>query len=472
LKKLIYQGFSFNASDTHIEITEMNTPSSVEYYFLSNDGISIKNFKGSNKDDMVYIGVGNPDWLHVLAGFIDKKINLKKLIAFDINPWQIVHLRNLINIIKSSQNRKEFVENLFCISLNEKANELLDKTSSNSAYHVPGCGRGTGLIKQERMIWANSSFDKKLFWQKHKLKTTFTETGLKIYTNTIGGFKEYFATVFCVDSNCYQGYPFGLRFGHGYLANEKIFQQVKKVISSLELYLILADVTDFINLIYAHRYERLGLWVSNLFVPFFMEKEYSLKKAESFILNHTGKKKSLPELDLFIVTDKREYTPLSRIKGRSLLQRFKFSPHTKTFSVLNKLMLPGYSLEIVNVKCWIEEDNGESKLPNTDYIMPDEYLGKDAPWATNIIFHILLGHDLPLETFKPIFNKAQKYSKRIIVVEHNPGSIDFILRSDRLKNVVNGRLLPTPDEIIYVPGVLSQKRNVILKYDMNHFRET
>ena len=143
------------------------------------------------------------------------------------------------------------------------------------------------------------------------------------------------------------------------------------------------------------------------------------------------------------------------------------SAHYKSFVAVRRWLLEGPAIEIVNMPSWIAQDQGRSKLPDTRYVLLEDFLREQlVPHCQTAFLHILLGHGATERELQAAFDKAGRVARRILVLEHNSRSLDFIKCRGLapLDRIV--RLLGVPTRRVPVPGSFSWTRNWLLIYDL------
>lgn len=391
------------------------------YYFLSNDLFSLKASdyllnKYSKNMDVLFVGIANPHFFHVLS-LVSNSIRVKKIIAIDNNKSQINHFIKIKNIILESENRTQYIENLFKIKLNNQAKIKLDKVKFKNKY-VHGA-TNDNFIELEKFIWNNSKFSKKLFSSEYNLEAKKTSKGLLIKSKTIGGFTEYFATIISCNPNEYNKIPFSASYGTGFLYSEETFKHIKDILSKVNIEVVNKDVSSiYEKIILNNRYFFQFWWTSNLQNPYFKNKKIS-KMFNDFNIFGSNKEPNFPEINMILLEDKRFNTNNKIEISDSYFRKRSISNHTKSFLKINKYLKGSKNIEIVNMKSWIDEDKGISKLPKTKYILDSEFLkNSNNKKFTTIFIHILLGHNSSIENFVKVVNKSLKCSKNVIILEH------------------------------------------------------
>lgn len=429
------------------------------FYYLSNDVFDLKDIKKRKVGNI--IGVANFDFLHVLYSAMINQCDPDRIIAFDINEKQLIHFHKVLELIKSSAGRIDFLERFFCIELNDKSRNMLEKLRIRNACNLNRIG--TGFINFECDIWNNIKFNKDAFKSSYGLDTEMTKRGIIIKSNVLGGFGKYLATI--VADNIYdeQVNVMSLRFGRSFLESEESFTYFKKFITSKEMIFCISDASEeLLSIILSFRYTSIILWTSNIFIEYFAQKEPELKNVAKKLSEYAMNVNILPQLDIQFIYDKR--TPSLISAKYSMFRKFELSPHYYSFNAVNKEMLTGRSLEIVNVENWVKQDSGKSKLPDCEYIMLADFINSTATTKyRNIFFHILIGHGSSEDDFVRAFQKAREVASQVLVLEHNCRSVDFLINKVR-EMIINLEKFPGFVKKVKVRGKISLHRNTLFLY--------
>ncbi|MGV1100378.1 hypothetical protein ACUUL3_13345 [Thiovibrio sp. JS02] len=465
MEQLSFAGYSTSGVDCFIRTKPLRFPvGPPAYYFLSNDEFDLRAISRT-RDAVSVVGVANPDFFQVLSGAASRGLRTSRLVAFDVNPWQLEHFQRLLQLICNAANRQEFLRRLFCIELSGKAIEILQSFHAKKD-RISGGRKGAGFAEVERRFWEQVAFDPVAFQEQYRLPAEKLANGLLITSSTIGDFDRYIATVFTTDREAYDHWPFSIRFGRGFLADEESFAALRQMLRQTPCHIVQADAAEHLDsLLLAMRYEPILLWVSNVFTEYFVEKHPPLRDVAGRITGYGAGYARLPQMDIETVADLR-CPSLLTVKRRGRLGRWRMSSHYKAFKVLRRFLQGESALEVVNVPAWIRQDGGTSKLPSCEYALLDEFVKEDAEEKRYgaIILHILIGNHADRTIFLKAFSKASRLASRVLVLEHNAHSLDFALKpvpdaSDILK------ALPRPAEIIAIPGTWSRRRNMLYRYE-------
>lgn len=437
------------------------------YYYLSNDAIDLGPLRRA-AGDRTLIGVASPDVLHVLGGIAAGGVTLRGCVLFDNNPAQLAYLKRLFRLVIEASDRLDFLERLLCIRLGTQAKRLLASFRPSRPWQVPGAVAGAGHGELERAIWQDADFDGPAFTASTGLPAEATSNGLLLGSDVVGGMSHYLLTLVCVDTSEYPHTPFSVRYGYGFLSSDAAFARLQRLLASVDPTLVKADAAqDLVPTLLVHRYEPVLLWVSNIFTPYFIQRCPALGDTAAEIVELGTRVRQLPQMDITIVADGRVKGPLAVIKPRGWLGRLRMTAHYKTFAEVRRWMLNGPALEVVNVRSWIMQDKGRSKLPNTHYILLDDFIrDESSPKCDTVLLHVLLGHGASGQELLSAFTKARTVALRVLVLEHNSQSLDFIQRRDLMPLDDIAGLLGQPTCRVPVPGTFSRVRNWLLVYDL------
>lgn len=447
-------------------IKEIDNASGNNFYFLSNDIYKNKLRPKKDNKPVVFVGIANPHFFHFLKESAEYS-KIKRIIAVDNNLTQLRYFSCICRLICLSNNRIEYLQALFKTKFNARAIEVLSKFNSHPDSYIHGGLDSDKFYGVEKEIWANSKFDKELFLKTYGLEVTLGEAGLLIESSTIGDIDTYFATIICGSKVDYGHWPFTAAFGSGFLYDEISFQRVRKILLTVPVYQILSDISDiYENILISNRYFTTVFYSSNLLCDYFIDKHPALEKIINISRDlGTRREPNFPEIDLIILQDERtaiellpEITPEKNHKRR-------LSVHTNSFSAVASVLSGNRNIEVVNMPLWIELDNGESKLPNTEYILVEEFekLCCEEKF-TSIFFHVLVGHGMREENFWRLAEKALKMTDNLIILEHNKKSSDFKklnigLSVEKLRN-----FLGMESFLSFCPGERTKDRNILVVY--------
>jgi len=466
MKKLSFYGIPFlnESMESHYDIIPCTESSDEGYYFVSNDVLKFKKPFFQWTQDSTILGIANTHFIHFIAEAIRFNVNIKRIIATDVNISQLRHFLVICNYIINSNDRIDFLELLFKVRFNKLARELLHNFSYSKKGYVHGGIRKDNHIQVERKIWENLSFFQNEFESSYSLKVESHALGLKITTTTIGDFDNYFATILCGSKEDYPFWPFTIAYGSGFLSDENSFNKVRDVLKKTPLYLIKDDISHiYKDILYSNKYTHVLFWSSNLLCDYFVQKHRPLKKIYELSCQlGTQREPFYPEIDLTLFQDARSRKRLPLRISNHFLRKRPLSVHTESFFRVSHYITGSKNLEIVNVGRWIEQDAGESKLPNTEIMHLNDFLLLSDDYRYSSIFlHILVGHGATMSTFSNTFKKAFRMTNNLLVLEHNSESKDFRKNGIGLsiKQIRNAVGIET--HLVFCPGKGSNNRNIL-----------
>lgn len=468
MQRLKYKGINIVSNSREgYKITPIsNTNKPQGFYFLSNDIIRFRLRKRSNASSIVFVGIANPHFFHALSECLVNKIPVKKIIAVDNNSRQLVHFDMLRKYILNSNNRIEYIQNLFKIKFNSRAIALLEKLALKSKQVTGGIEKDN-FFPMEKELWANSIFFDTLFYNTYGIRAKKENIGLKIKSNTIGDINTYYATILTGSKNDYPYWPFTAAYGTGFLKDDDSFDKLKSVLATVPMYQINEDISlIYEELLLSNRYKPIIFWSSNVFCDYFVDKNVNIKNIISKSKRYgTQLDPILPEIDLFIIQDERTKINLPKNIDNVRHHKRRWGVHTKNFNRVLKYIRGTRNLEIVNVERWIQEDSGISKLPNTDYMTLDDFiLMPNRGCFDSIFLHIIVGNGTPLNRFEIVLRKIVTLTKNIIILEHNKDSIDFKNSANSISLNYFRDLLGKESFIEFCPGEKCKNRNILLIY--------
>ncbi len=467
MRHLKFSGISIRQDESFFTIQESSVPSRGGYYFLSNDVIKDRSFHLTRTDEVAFVGIANPHWFHALALTTGRReVRPRRLVAFDSNPEQLRHFDRIRRLILESEDRIAYLERLFFIRFTDEARELLANFRHPSRRYVHGGLPKDTLLNLELRLWRDCEHDAGRFRVEYGLEARATEKGLLIQSETIGEIDDYYATIVCGSFADYDHWPFTAACGSGFLADEAAYQALRSVLRETPSYQILGDAAEIIEpIMLALRYQPLWLWVSNLFCDYFVDKHPTLAQARDRIRALGAQTKSLPELDIWLHQDRRTSVWFDLKVNDWGVHRRPWSIHTESFHRVARCLEGTTCLEVVNVERWVEEDQGQSKLPNTEYCLLERFAEPDYDQRhSSILLHILIGHGMAKDDFHSLVERARRLTDNLIILEHNAASRDFSgtengLRLDDLIAVHGG-----PSSVDYAPGKRCADRNLLVRY--------
>lgn len=467
MRHLEFPGIPIHQDESFFTIRECPVPSSGSYYFLSNDVIRDQSFHLTRTDGVAFVGVANPHWFHALAvTAVRRGIAPARLVAFDSNPEQLRHFNRIRLLILESSDRLTYLERLFFVRFGAEARGLLANFRHKSRRTVHGGLPKDSLLEFERRLWSGCEHDSEGFRTEYGLEARATDRGLLIQSETIGDINVYYATIACGSRADYDHWPFTASFGSGFLASEEAFLALRRILQETPTYAILGDAAELVeSLILAQRYQPIWLWMSNLLCDHFVEKHPPLGRLRGRIQELGTQSKTLPELDLWLHQDRRMSVWMNWKVNDWGVHHRPWSIHTESFHRIARCLEGTSCLEVVNVERWVEEDHGQSKLPNTEYCLLERFAAQDYQQRhSSILLHILVGHGMARDDFYTLIEAARRLTDNLVILEHNAKSRDFAgmglgLHLEELIEVHG-----PPSSVDYAPGVRSRDRNWIACY--------
>ena len=236
---------------------------------------------------------------------------------------------------------------------------------------------------------------------------------------------------------------------------------------------LLADLAcDLVPLLRTLRYSPAVIWSSNLLNDHFSNLVPGLRRVPEDLLGLVR----LPEPagighEIYVLQDQRDTWRLpAALQGGRPWTGSRRSSHVWAFREVAARLLGTRNLELVTEERWITEDEGVSKLPCTDYLLVDgNAVLPNGPFDT-VFLHILLGHGLSFARFEEIARWARQSAHRVLVLEHDARSPDFMLQGvgqtpDKVRAV-----LGEEQELVVIRGSRPWRRNFLMVYDLSPAR--
>ncbi|GAG88953.1 unnamed protein product, partial [marine sediment metagenome] len=259
-------------------------------YILSNDEVHEIN---PGFSPVAIIGICNPHLLHVISSIADQGIDIKRLVAFDINIEQIRHFLHIIRLIRKSCDRIDFIEELLFVKFGQRAKELLQRYCAPGGVVIKGWAPDSDPQTKnlEFELWDNTEFDSVKFTEFYGVKAWKTGRGLYLTDiKTVGEHNKGCVTVFSGDSVLYPEGPFMLSFGYGYLKSEDSFMRLREFLKSANFWHMLSircgSMFDVLGYSLKElKYYNIVTWTSNVFAPYFVSKLADIRAAYSLIID-------------------------------------------------------------------------------------------------------------------------------------------------------------------------------------------
>lgn len=467
MKHLNFTGIPVSHGESFYTVRRSRRRAGSDYYFLSNDALTYGVESVSHMQNGVFIGIGNPHFFHVLSVVLQRGIALRRIIAVDANYTQLCHFDIIRRMICASSNRIEFLQRLFCVRFNARAIDLLERFCPFPRYYVHGAYKQSEFYDIESQLWAHSVFDSTAFSEKYRLEAERCGAGLKISSRTVGDINTYYATFICGDRESYDSWPFTIGFGSGFLYDEDAFSQLKSALEGVPVYQICGDIVElFEPLSRSHRYNPLYVWSSNLFCDYFMNKFEPLRAlCHRITMLGAQCEPQFPELDIVLIQDEREKLSAPQQIDTCVRHERPWSIHTNSFHKIIPYMNGKRCIEVVNMRNWIENDGGQSKLANCEYMYIDDFINLSEQERFDTIFiHILAGHGMRRDDCAAVLRKAQRICSTLLVLEHNRASSDFCEQGIGLTRDEIRDILGMESAYEYCPGETCEDRNLLMVY--------
>ena len=245
------------------------------FYFSSNDKINFR-YGPKNSDCCAVVGISNHHLLHVISLTEQYGNTIERIIGLDINIAQAYHFLTLLQIVKKSKSRIDYIEKLFCIKTNNFSKSILGKVKISKRYIVEGAEKSADQFMLEKKFWDNVTFDNELFKKKYHLSAKKVEGGIKVKSETVGDINNYVVNLFCGSKSDYGLWPFPIGYASGYLRNEKTFDGLKSILNKVPIYIFNTSIEqDLDSIIRANRYKEIILYLSNVFCEYFLKNQIS-----------------------------------------------------------------------------------------------------------------------------------------------------------------------------------------------------
>ena len=465
MERLTFSGLKFNIEeDKFCNLTPLDDSKLMNgFYFSSNDKINFR-YGPKGSDCCVVVGISNHHFLHVISLTEQYGNTIKRIIGLDINIAQVYHFLTLLQIIKRSKNRIDYIENLLCIETNNFSKSILEKVKISKKFIVEGAEKNANQFILEKKFWDNVSFDNELFKKKYHLSAKKVEGGIKVKSETVGDINNYVVNLFCGSKSDYGLWPFPIGYGSGYLRSEKTFEGLKSILNNVPIYIFHTSIEQDLDLIMrANRYKEIILYLSNVFCEYFLKKSDKLPISLKELIHIITKSKANPNpLKIFAIQDQRTKKSDITPKRKWLQNPFKKEEHYIAFQQIENLIEGNNNLEIVNVDNWLKHNNKSSKLINTKIKHVNDFLKLDFCKYDTIFLHSLLSHKLDQESFKKLVDKSLKSSKRVLILENNICD-KYFKKLNQGVSMENFRhlLKNSSFEINYMGGAVSKFRNII-----------
>lgn len=418
--------------------------------------------------DNVVSVVGGLSILHLLSNFAPGQLH--SITWFDINCHALDQARLTLELLQVSQSREEYITNIFGRSLQEflLSNSLRELTVDNQERYMELAWNETlvheilrKLTPLSRRIYKENIVPKV---QQVVRGPIFNDTSQDVLFPTLGASARY-SRKFGIHSMPNVG---SYDYGFGYLQSNTKFKALRLVLAKASHLFVQGSVFDT-----PHQFVRNSttpfLYTSNVLRFWWMrQKSFRsnlLPTPEYKILNvwHAFEGSS-NHLYWGSVTYGKSYSPLL-----SVITPFPRTgrPHQNLFYVLFPLLYTtdSYMTIVEIIKADILPD-GMYEFPRIA-LSPSKYMHQTCQAHTTIL-HILVGEKaIAKEELLGLYLKARNSSFRVIVIEFNSESADFIAEPSGTlfspSELMN--LLPDkPNTVRFAKGFKDEKRNMVLDY--------
>jgi predicted SAM-dependent methyltransferase len=386
----------------------------------------LNNFKKINKNKII-----NRNFASVIGSFyflnLIPYLKPKRLFLFDINEYQVRFAKLFVEMIKVSENFENFIENFFCRRYNKNIEIFLQSKFDKQIYNK---------------IYELSS-DKEIFEQSiHKIanaKYTIIEGEIPSLITPNNSMCQH---ITILNKELFKPGPeINVIYTREGLADH--FDEIKKVLLNAKIKTVALESSDVYDVIK----ENGIIYVSNIGEEDWLYDKYMNQNIEEIELS--AKKCNLTRsfVEQWINCYKGFHSFVDKITenfwiidsagnifNSQQLLKYKSDAHPWLWQKI-KPLIQGKSIELIHM------DDGEwgfKEYLNTRNI--DKYIENDAhKYYDIIIFHILLGNGIDIQTFIEALKIASTNCKRIIILEHDRDSINF--GSYSRKNIMDIRNL-------------------------------
>jgi len=441
--KFVFFGFRF------IKF-KINTESRIDYSTIYPCSDDVYEIEEDFKNSRLFLGIGNLASLDIIS-------NTESDILFfvDINKAQLKYLEFIINLIKESTDRAEFLSQLFGKERAEVSRviERVDKSKKDISFIENEFWKCS-----DRKQYINNMHKEFLDYQIIKQDGTYRGLVHKeIGTNVFGKLKVVTTFILNDKNQINELNPFSvfpIYKDKGFISSEDRYKHLRNILVNKPFILINEPLSaDLISAISNEfRYHEILLWLSNILNPYFLSKNtYRLINKILFL-----KFFSLKYCKINILEDRRRHF-------FKTMHKKKITPHWDAFRKVSKY-LKGECLEVVNVKDWLEED---TELFNTKRVYYTDFLSSRKNYES-VFIHILIGNGMDVEIYRKIVKEAFKRSERVILLEHNSESKDFRKEKIGLTPLELIKMFGKPAVLEYSSGIKSKKRNIVMLYINNY----
>lgn len=327
----------------------------------------------------------------------------KNIIFYDINEYSINYLVFILELIKISNSNKDFISRMFCRNVDEfeKAiNQKLDYKNQQLYLDLPV----DEIVQRDTYIQLSDSsknvYNEYIFPRlENEIKNVCNCRKLLPCWKIDERVPVEPGSSCSVDKDgCYVPNINTFFYGYGWLTDEESFNETKKVLQNAKNQAIVLDVFNLNPDQWITPGRSHVIHVSNI-NDFFPEKWNTWCNTTSAFTVQKG-------ADCVAITSHRG------------IYQICVSPHCRAYEAISPFIY-GNVVEITHRENW----GFYEFKPET--IVAHNYLERKVH-ADTIILHILLGNKINDEDFYSIVKKAAKESNRLIVMEHDEKSLDWI----------------------------------------------
>lgn len=372
----------------------------------------------------------------------------KNIIFYDINPFAVEYLTFILELISISRNHRDFISRIFCRDL--KIFEDTFKTMLNYKNQQIYLDLPVDEILQKDTCNRLSQSSQKIFKEYIYLRLENVVNQVcncrrllpcwKIDKDVPVGAGEAYG----VDQDgCYIPNTNTFFYGYGWLANEQSFKETKRILHKANIQSCVVDLFTLTSEQWLTPGRSHVIHVSNI-NDFFKEKWDLWCRITAINASQRGS-------DCFAITS-----------HKGIYQLF-CSPHCRAYEAIAPY-IQGNVVEITHIKNWGFHEFNPQTIVVYDYI-------KNEVQADTIILHILLGNKIKEDDFYYVVKKAVIESKRLVIMEHDETSKDWIddkivypKRSDtkiHIEEIITSLNKKIKHEI-NVSGIKDNKRSYIL----------
>jgi len=390
----------------------------------------------------LFLGIGNLTSLDIVSN-----LNPEILFFVDVNASQLKYIELIIKLILKCKNRAEFLSFLFGKKLVEISKVLKEADIEKDLLSVED--KFWRCVDRRRSV--NEMHDELLKYEIIEEDGVCKGILSNFGTNVFGRIRVI-PTFILNDEKQIKSIrepfdEFPIYRKNGFLSSESKYKRLQNVLSDKPYVLIHGQLSSDLIFIIANefRYHKIYLWLSNL-LSFFRPPSDIYRLIVRILhlrLEH----------NITILEDQRK--PFFK-----RIYKWKPISHWDAFRKVLKY-IDGKCLEIVNVKKWAEE---KTTLPNTFRKYYTDFLSDKENYRC-IFIHILIGHGMDIENYKQIVNEAFRRSRRVIILEHNRKSKDFLNKNTGITSEELIKFFGKPISLEYSMGIKSNNRNIIMVYD-------